>query len=282
VIGAALNLWGHAAVLSGGGARTPIVEGRLVRQDERVAFVTALRRARDTAYPVGEYVGQESFMLVSEIRRLARRAGIGPGVEVLDLCCGTAGPGRLITHELHCCYLGVDYSPSAVRVARELAGDLPCRFEQAVVPPLPGGQFEVVLLLETMLAFRDKGVLLAEVAQVMKPDGRFACTVETGVPLTADERARMPDADTVWLIELSDLTTLLSDVGLTVSWTEQCTAAHHAMAAALLRAFRADAGEITRRIGTRALSDLVAAHELWTDWLGRGRVRKFALVACKR
>jgi len=27
---------------------------------------------------------------------------------------------------------------------------------------------------------------------------------------------------------------------------------------------------------------LIAAHELWSDWLGCGRVRKFALVAEKR
>lgn len=220
-------------------------------------------------------------MLASEIRRLARRARIGPGVRVLDLCCGTAGPGRLITSELRCGYLGVDYSSSALEVARELAGELPCRFEHALVPPLPGGRFEVVLLLETMLAFRDKGVLLAEVARAMEPGGRFACTVEAGVPLTADERARMPDADTVWPIEMSDLTALLSDVGLTVSWARESTAAHCAMAAALLHAFRTAAGEITRQIGALALSELIAAHQLWTDWLRRARVRKFTLVACK-
>jgi ubiquinone/menaquinone biosynthesis C-methylase UbiE len=256
-------------------------EGRPVRQDERAPFVTALHRARDAAYPAGEYVGQESLMLASEIRRLVGPAGIGPGSEVLDVCCGTGGPGRHITRELDCRYLGLDYSASALEIARELAGDLPCRFERARVPPLPRGRFEVVLLLETLLAFRDKGALLAEVAEVMEAGGRFACTVEAGAPLTADERARMPDADTVWPIELSDLTALLSEVGLTVSWTEHCSAAHYAMAAAMLHAFRADADEIRRQIGTRALSELIAAHELWTDWLRCRRIRKYMLVAYK-
>lgn len=220
-------------------------------------------------------------MPAGEIRRLARRAGVGAGVEVLDVCCGTAGPGRLITSERACRYLGVDYSASAVQIAGELAGELPCRFEQALVPPLPDGRFEVVLLLETLLAFPDKAALVAEVARVLQPHGRFACTVEAGLPLTEDERARMPDADTVWPIEPSDLRALLSEVGLTVSWTEQCTATHRATASALLAAFRADAAEIARRIGTRALYELIAAHELWTDWLGRGRVRKFMVVADK-
>ena len=60
-----------------------------------------------SAYPPGEYVGQESFMSAGEIRSLAVGRASAPG-SVLDLCCGGAGPGRLITAELGCDYLGVD------------------------------------------------------------------------------------------------------------------------------------------------------------------------------
>jgi SAM-dependent methyltransferase len=253
-----------------------------VRQDQRAPFQAGLQRAREAAYPAGEYVGQESFLRATEIRRLARHAGIGPGVSVLDLCCGVAGPGRLLVTELNCRYLGVDSSASAVQIARGLARHLPCRFEQAEVPPLPDGRFDVVLLLETMLAFPDKRTLLAEVARVLEHGGRFACTLEEGQPLTPDERARMPDADTVWLIGLAELTGLLREVGLTVTWQEERSAAHAATATALLQSFRADAGSIAGRIGPPALTELIAAHELWSDWLGSGRVRKFALVAEKR
>jgi SAM-dependent methyltransferase len=226
-------------------------------------------------------VGQESFQRAGEIRRLAARAGIGPGVPVLDLCCGVAGPGRLIAAESGCRYLGVDYSAGALAIARELAGDLPCRFEQALVPPLPDGRFDVVLLLETMLAFPDKPALLDGVARVLEPGGRFAFTVEEGRPLTPWERARMPDADTVWLVELSELTALLSATGLTVTWKEECSAAHLATASALLESFRAESAEIADQIGTQALAELIAAHRLWCDWLRAGRVRKFAVVAEK-
>jgi len=253
-----------------------------VRQDERGPFLAALQQARQAAYPPGEYVGQESFMGAGEIRRLADRARIGPGVSVLDLCCGVAGPGRLIVAERRCRYLGLDYSTSAVEIARQLAADLPCRFEQAHVPPLPDGRFEVVLLLETMLAFPDKGALLSEVARVLAPSGRFACTVEEGRPLTSTEQAQMPDADTVWLIELGDMTSLLDEVGLTVTWQRQCTESHRATAAALLQSFRTHSVEIAQHIGTQALDELIAAHQLWSDWLGSGRVRKFALVAERR
>src|SRR3954451_14827959 len=127
-----------------------------MRQDERAPFAKALQAARVSAYGPGEFVEQESFMSAAEIRALALEAGVGPGVSVLDLCCGVAGPGRFISRELGCTYLGVDLSASAIDIARARAGDLPCRFEVARIPPVPPGPFDVVLLLETMLAFRDK------------------------------------------------------------------------------------------------------------------------------
>jgi len=253
-----------------------------VRQDQQALFLAALERARAAAYPAGEYVGQESFMRAGEIRTLAHQARVGPDVSVLDLCCGVAGPGRMITAESGCRYLGVDQSASALAAARELAGNLPCRFEQAHVPPLPKGRFEVVLLLETMLAFPDKEALVGEVARALKPGGRFSFTVEEGRPLTQQERARMPGADTVWLIELAELTGLLHKAGLTVTWRQECSSSHQATATALLRCYRAESSEIADQIGTTATAELITAHQLWSDWLGSGRVRKFAMVTEKQ
>jgi SAM-dependent methyltransferase len=244
--------------------------------------VTALERAQATAYPAGEYVGQESFMRAGEIRTLAQQARVGAGVSVLDLCCGVAGPGRMITAESGCHYLGVDYSASALAIAQERAGNLPCRFEQAHLPPLPEGRFEVVLLLETMLAFPDKEALAGEVARVLEPGGRFAFTVEEGRPLNQQERARMPGADTVWLIELAEMTGVLGEAGLTVIWRQECSSSHHATATALLRCYRADSPQIADQIGTQATAELITAHQMWSDWLGSGRVRKFAMVAEKQ
>src|SRR4051812_3424584 len=158
-------------------------------QDDRAPYDRALHRARLAAYAPGQFVGQESFMTAGEIRALGVQAGIGPAATVLDLCCGTAGPGRWLTQELGCTYLGVDASASAVAIARQRAGDVRCRFATARIPPLPPGRFDVVLLLETMLAFEEKATLVREVAAALRPGGRFAFTLEEGQPLTAAERA---------------------------------------------------------------------------------------------
>ncbi|MGZ5400710.1 MAG: class I SAM-dependent methyltransferase [Nocardioides sp.] len=252
-----------------------------MRQDDRAALEEALSRARPTAYPDGEYVGQESFMSASEIRLLAVQAGIRAGTSVLDVCCGVAGPGRLITAELGCDYLGVDASASAVALARQRAGDLSCRFEVAQVPPVPAGPFDVVLLLETLLAFPDKDTLLRGIASALHPGGRFGLTVEEGMPLTSTEQAAMPHADTVSLVPLPRLMSSLQSAGLDVQWRAECSLAHRARADALAQAFLADRRSIRKRLGGRVLDDLVTSHRLWSEWLGSGRVRKFALVAAK-
>ena len=252
-----------------------------MRQDERAAFNRALWRARMAAYPPGEFVEQESFMRAREIRELAGQARIAPGVSVLDLCCGVAGPGRFITRELGCTYLGVDSSSSAIDIARERAGDLPCRFEVSQVPPIPAGPFDVVLLLETLLAFPEKETLLQEIAGALTTGGRFAFTMEEGLPLTEAERERMPDADTVWLTPLHEMLTCLERVGLVVRWQEDCSRSHRAVADSLTQAFAADATDIAAQIGRRALEDLLTAHRLWSEWLQEGRVRKIAVVAEK-
>ena len=250
-----------------------------MRQEDRAAFERALHPARVSAYAPGEFVGQESFMATGEIRALGVRAGIAPWVTVLDLCCGVAGPGRFLARELGCDYLGVDASASAVAIARERARDLPCRFATATVPPLPDGSFDVVLMLETMLAFEDKHPLVCEIAAALRPGGRLAFTLEEGAPLTAAERAAMPDADTVWPTTLDAMVASLERAGLVVTWHQDHSHAHRTTAQALADAFAADAKQIAAQIGGRALDELIAAHRLWVEWLDQARVRKLALVA---
>jgi SAM-dependent methyltransferase len=208
----------------------------------------------------------EGFMTAGEIRALAAQAGVGPGTSVLDLCCGIGGPGRFVARELGCDYLGVDAEASAVAAARERARDL--RFEVARVPPLPAGTFDVVLMLETMLAFQDKDALVREVAAALPPGGRFAFTFEAGAPLTATERDAMPNSDTVWPVPLEEMTACLERAGLAVTWLEDHSQAHRATADALADAYAAEGND-----------GLVASHRLWVEWLATGRVRKLALVA---
>jgi SAM-dependent methyltransferase len=239
----------------------------------------ALELARASAWPPGEDVGQESFISAGEIRSIAGRAGITAATSVLDLCCGVAGPGRLIARELGPDYLGVDRDPRSIEAARERARGLRCRFLVVRVPPLPEGRFDVVLLLETMLAFADKRPLVAAIADALVPGGRFAFTLEAGPPLTAAERELMPGGDTVWPTPLEAMRELLAEAGLAVCFARECTAEHAAAADALASAYAANAEAVAAEIGQAGLQRLLAAHRLWVQWLSSGRVRKYAMVA---
>lgn len=248
-------------------------------QVARTAYDDALLRARRAAYDPGEFVGQESFMTRSEILSVAHRAGIGPGVSVLDLCCGVAGPGRLVTSELACTYLGIDRDEEAVDLARARSAGLGCRFEVGEVPPVPSGPFDVVLLLETLLAFPDKDALLSQVSSALVPGGRLALTVEEGQPLAGTERDEMPGADTIWPIPLAELMTCLASAGLSVAWARDSTRTHRLVADSLIESFESQRSAIAAEIGADVIDDLLTGHRLWSTWLSTGRVRKFAVVA---
>ncbi|MGN6167824.1 MAG: hypothetical protein ACTHQQ_06585, partial [Solirubrobacteraceae bacterium] len=88
-------------------------------------------------------------------------------------------------------------------------------------------------------------------------------------------------ADTVWLTPLAEMLTCLERVGLVVRWQDDCSHSHRAQADALSDAFADDAGDIAAGIGRRALSELLAAHRLWSEWLRVGRVRKLVFVVEK-
>jgi len=247
------------------------------------ALDRALLRTRATAFPTGEFVGQESFVTAGEVLSLAGRAGVAPGVSVLDLCCGAAGAGLFVTRELGCTYLGVDADPVAVARARQRATDdgLEARFGVAQVPPVPSGSFDVVLLLETMLAFRDKEALLHGISAALPMGGRLAFTLEEGRPLSRTERVMMPRSDTVWLVPWSDLLRHLARAGLAVRWHAEWTGAHLATVDALLDAYAASARGLAAVGGDDTVGALLCAHRLWSRWLREGRVRKLAVVAEK-
>ncbi|WP_338537721.1 methyltransferase domain-containing protein [Janibacter terrae] len=240
-----------------------------------------LWQARREGFAPGEFVGQQSFVSASEVGWLASRARVAPGVRVLDLCCGLAGPGLWVTGVLGCDYLGVDADADAIATARRRASELGvgARFVVGRVPPLPPGTFEVVLLLETLLAFRDKATLLVRIAAALEPGGRCALTVEAGDPLGPAERAVMPGSDTVWPTPFAHLRADLEAAGLRLVARTDRSLDHARVALALAASYERRAPRLDAVVGAGARRDIVAGHRLWAEWLASGRIRKYCVVA---
>ena len=137
-----------------------------------------------------------------------------------------------------------------------------------------------MLLLETMLAFPDKEALLGAISRALPAGGRFAFTLEEGLPL---DRARSGRACPTPTRSGSPRSTRCarcsSGPGSSSAGRTTGAQSHRAVAEALIDAFAADATAIAAQIGRRALDELLAAHRLWSEWLETGRVRKIALVA---
>ena len=148
--------------------------------------------------------------------------------------------------------------------------------------PCPAGSFDVVLLLEAMLAFEDKDALVARgrrgaaarrALRLHARGGAAAHAGQSGRRCPTPTRSgspRSPSWPRPW-----------SGPGSSSPCRRTTADAHRATAQALTAAFAADAAAIAEQIGRRALDELLAAHRLWIEWLDAGRVRKLALVASR-
>lgn len=242
-----------------------------------------LRELRVQAYGAGQYVGQEGFMLATEMLALARAAGVGRGTRVLDLCCGSGEPGLHLAKEAGCHLVGLDLCEPGLRQAQRrvvsagLVGSAHFLVADATRLPLDT-RFDVVLLLETALAFQDKPRLLRGIGRLLRPKGRLALTVEEGFPLS-EERRGVPGGDGIWLVEFRPFLDLVESLGFRVKHLEDHTRAHADLAGRLASIFRQHRDRLAAELGAALCEDLVAAHARWAEWLTTRRVRKLALIA---
>lgn len=103
-------------------------------------------------------------------------ASVGPGMPVLDICCG---PAMLTAGALQrgAEPVGIDFSEEAVRVASGLVPG--GRFEQgdAQALPFPDATFDAVVCGYGLMHLPDPASALREVLRVLRPGGRAAFSV---------------------------------------------------------------------------------------------------------
>lgn len=250
----------------------------------RSTSTPTLRELRLRAYGVGEYVGQEGFTTATEMLALARAAGVGRGTRVLDLCCGSGEPGLYLVQETGCHLVGMDLCEPGLRQAQRqaasarLPGSAHFLVADATRNPLES-QFDVVLLLETALAFQDKPRLLRDIGRLLRPQGRLALTLEEGFPLSDEERRGVPGGEGIWLVESRPFLAVVESLGFRVKHCEDHTSAHARLARRLASAFQQHRDRLTAEFGVALCDDLVVAHARWAEWLTTRRVRKLTLIA---
>jgi len=132
--------------------------------------------------------------------RMIDAADLRPGLDVLDVGCGSGTPACRLVADYGVRVLGITTSEVGVATARARAATLGlpgATFEQrdGTANGLPDQSFDRVWALESSHLMRDREALLSECARVLRPGGRFVlCDIIRRRDIPFDEvRARRAD-----------------------------------------------------------------------------------------
>jgi SAM-dependent methyltransferase len=104
---------------------------------------------------------------------VAVAAGVGPGVRLLDVACGSGEFGRL-TADRGAVVAGIDAATGMIELAGRLTPDADLRVGTLEALPWPDGAFDVVTGFNAYQFAPDLPAALAEAARVIRPGGRLA------------------------------------------------------------------------------------------------------------
>lgn len=138
------------------------------------------RTAFGEEYP--EEADPNSFITLTQLRRIAREIQVGPGETFVDLGCGAGGPGLWVARETGAGVVGIDISAVAVEEATRRAAEsgLGERVRFLVgyfqATGLPDAAFEGAVSVDVLLMVPDKLAAVREVARILRPGARFIFT----------------------------------------------------------------------------------------------------------
>lgn len=159
-------------------------------------------------------------------RRLAERAGIGDGLEVLDLGSGLGGPARLLAGEFRADVTGIDLTPGFCRIAQKLsvhaghAGSTRFCVANALVLPFADDHFDAIWTEHVAMNIGARDVLYRELLRVTRPGGVLALYDVVAGPNVASLVYPVPwasDPANSHLIDATDLGRVVTEAG----WVER-------------------------------------------------------------
>lgn len=124
------------------------------------------------------YESAMSVFMTPWSSHLVEQARLTPGMDVLDVACGTGLAARHAHQVVGSSgrVVGVDVNPQMVAVARQVTG-LEVHQASAQETGLPTGAFDAVLCQQSLQFFPDPAAALREIRRVLRPGGRAAISV---------------------------------------------------------------------------------------------------------
>ena len=111
--------------------------------------------------------------------RVLERAGVGPGMRVLDVACGTGVLTIAAADAVkpNGSVVGLDLNPGMLAVATRKAPQIDWRESPAEALGFDDASFDAVVSQFGLMFFQDKPRAIGEVLRVLRPGGRFAIAV---------------------------------------------------------------------------------------------------------
>ncbi len=200
---------------------------------------------------------QDHYGGLEAVEALARRAGIGPGARVLDVCAGLGGPSRFLARRFGARVVSLELNAGRAAgnatltrlvglsgLVRSVRGD-------AQALPFRSGGFDAAISQEALLHVPEKARVLAGCARVLRPGGRLAFTDWIATPrLETGERRRLEEwMAAVGIESISGYRALLGRAGFAAVEAEDLSAAWIDILRRRLEMYRSLRADTVARLG---------------------------------
>lgn len=223
---------------------------------------------------------QDHYGGLPAVEALAKRAAIGRGSRVLDVCAGLGGPARFLAWRFECVATGIDLNAGRIAGARRLTRL--CGLER-VVPfvrgdatalPFRRGVFDACVSQEAWLHIENKAAVVAECHRVLRPGGRLAFTDWIAHPRLADlERARLREWMAATTVQTLDgYRRLLAQSGFTEIEAEDLSASWSRILRQRREMFRSLRGETVARFGQARYDEYDQLYVFFVGLVERGKL----------
>lgn len=178
---------------------------------------------RETAYR-SEFPAEFAhigFLTVTEADRMLQLLAVAPGSLLVDVACGTGGPGLWAARQTGAALIGVDPAEAGLAAARRRARsvglDHRAAFRHGTFErtSLADATADTVVTIEAFQYAPDKPAALAELFRVLKPGGRLAIVCFEVDP------ASVADLPVLGVNPVADYQPLLTEAGFVIDAYEE-------------------------------------------------------------
>lgn len=204
--------------------------------------------------------------------KLARAAGLEPGLEMLEVACGVGGGSRYAARNYGVRVVATNLSRDQLAIASDrtekaIAGQITYEYADFHELPYADNRFDIWWCTLSMLHAVDKSRVLREAFRVLKPSGRLVLTeitvsegLDTGIVAQISKNAHSPG---LWTMSQYDraFETIGFEVLEREDWTRQASWGWRRLPIELEK-FRA---EIEGEIGIESFNDTIERYRNWAD-----------------